>query len=269
MSQDIDGDGDMDILPVQESMGLYWFENADSQGDNFIKRSVDNNVHNMMNADLVDFDSDGDPDILICVASSQFNYNKIFFYENMGNGNFASRVEFTGDAKYPRTCRAIDYDRDGDYDVVFGSDEDSKLYWMQNQGLYNFSNPKPVNGLENAPWELFVTDLTGDTLPDILASAYRNDQIAWYENLNNVGIQNNSHGEIALFPNPTRNSIHIHSPQIIRSAVISDMSGRKVNSRLKVDKKDMEWDLTGLQSGVYLLHIYTDAKVFSSKVQKR
>jgi hypothetical protein len=269
--KDMDNDGDMDILPVQGAMGLFWFENTDGIGRSFTKQVIDNNLMDVTDVDVTDFDRDGDYDVLVSVtvlSGSVSGYNKIFLYDNDGNGNFASPVLLTGDAKDPRTCRSIDYDNDGDYDVVWSSFKEQCLYWIENQGQGNFSVPHKIAGTEKSPWELFVTDLNGDTLPDILASALTNDQISWYENLNDVGIKMISRVEMELFPNPTKKEIHIQSPEKIQSAVISDVRGRIVKSRFNVGEKNMVWDLNGLSDGIYLIRVHGDEGVFRSKIQK-
>lgn len=108
---DIDSDGDVDILAVVEADDqfgrheLYWYENDGSGA--FTERLIDNsnNIENVRWITSVDLDEDGYFDILAPVG----------WYKNDGNQNFVYERELSlrGGVHDP-----IDIDRDGDIDLV-------------------------------------------------------------------------------------------------------------------------------------------------------
>jgi hypothetical protein len=89
------------------------------------------------------------------------------------------------DLNYPGISRisVFDLDRDGDLDIIGGSEFSTGIAWWRNDGGY------PLN------WTRFTIDaslvnimsveiayINNDTLPDILTTSWVLNQIAWYEN---------------------------------------------------------------------------------------
>ncbi|MCF8330939.1 MAG: T9SS type A sorting domain-containing protein [Bacteroidales bacterium] len=270
LTGDIDGDGDVDILPVQGATIPYWYENADALGNSFVKKDIDNNLYDVLDLDLVDFDLDGDLDIIGIVYNSQFpNYDKIFYYENTGNGNYASRVELTDQTGWSWPLRAIDYDVDGDMDIVFGSMDNYGIFWIKNLGQNNFSNPKPVHGELRIPWEIIVTDLTGDDVNDILAMGIGNDKIIWNENLNNVGISKARKNNIEVFPNPATDIVHVESSIPVKNLRIIAIDGTQILKMENIDQKRHQLSISKLPVGVYFLIIEDAGNTHVRKVVKQ
>ena len=80
-----------------------------------------------MEALFIDIDNDGDNDLYVVSGGSEFNERsenlKDRIYLNDGNGNF-SRVSGTEIDLYTisgKTVTKIDYDNDGDYDLIVGN----------------------------------------------------------------------------------------------------------------------------------------------------
>ena len=266
---DIDGDWDKDVLPVQGSTGPYWFDNADAQGNSFVKKDIDNNLYDVQDLDLIDFDLDGDLDVIAIVYNSQFpNYDKIFFYENTGNGNFASRVELSDQPGWSWALRAIDYDIDGDMDIVFGSMDNYGIFWIKNLGQNNFSNPIPVHGELRIPWEIIITDLTGDDVNDILAMGIGNDKIIWNENLNNVGISEISKNNVEVYPNPSTDKIFVESSMPLKSLRLIAIDGTELLEINDITNNPYQLNISELTSGVYFLILDDTKKTYVRKVLK-
>jgi hypothetical protein len=148
-----------------------------------------------------DIDGDGDMDIISC----NFWLYTITLHKNDGNANpsFTSEIiSETSVASKPYALFAADIDGDGDVDIIEGDSADGantasiRVYRNVNGTSWN---PKTLTGktdgliLEGKP-SLFVADMDKDGDMDILASAWGNSTIAWYENKN--GILNFTDGEL-------------------------------------------------------------------------
>jgi formylglycine-generating enzyme required for sulfatase activity len=126
-SADVDGDGDMDVLSLRED-ALTWNENrlaaflADPSGMPFHETVVDPSLDDPQDFAVVDFDRDGDPDVVVATGSGDES-NPLAWYENDGQGLFERRTLWNS----PRTVvhlAVADVDGDGDLDIA-ASDESS------------------------------------------------------------------------------------------------------------------------------------------------
>ncbi|MCK4506437.1 MAG: VCBS repeat-containing protein, partial [Candidatus Aegiribacteria sp.] len=79
-SDDVDGDGDMDILGASYYYGISWWENIDGSGASWIKHEVDPDFKWARSVYYEDIDGDGNMDIL--GASSW--WEEIVWWENTG-----------------------------------------------------------------------------------------------------------------------------------------------------------------------------------------
>ena len=73
--------------------------------------------------------------------------------------------------------------------------------------------------------------------------------------------------KIALFPNPTGNSIHLDSQTAIERLEITDLRGSKIKQL--VVNKHHTYDISSLQPGVYLLSAWSGEKVQRIKFVKQ
>jgi len=77
-AEDVDGDGDIDVLSASEGDNkIAWYEN-DGNG-NFTPHTITTGAHTAISVYAIDVDGDGDIDVL----SSSFIDNKIAWYENL------------------------------------------------------------------------------------------------------------------------------------------------------------------------------------------
>ncbi|HBC03341.1 MAG TPA: hypothetical protein DC015_03875, partial [Aequorivita sp.] len=80
-SEDVDGDGDMDVLSISNDPNyITWFENLDGQGNFGDQQIVTSNVIYPTSVYAADMDGDGDMDVL----STSGGDDKIAWYENLG-----------------------------------------------------------------------------------------------------------------------------------------------------------------------------------------
>ena len=118
---DLDGDGDKDVLSASENDNkIAWYENLDGRGDFGPQKVISAKVYGAQSVHAADVDGDGDMDLL--AASSDFQTHKIAWYKNTdGKGTFGPSQEITAwgrNTQGPRSVYATDLDGDGDLDVL-------------------------------------------------------------------------------------------------------------------------------------------------------
>ncbi|MDP7062596.1 MAG: VCBS repeat-containing protein, partial [Planctomycetota bacterium] len=109
---DLDHDGDIDVLVSSHyDGGVSWYEDTTGDGDFNLERSItthpESTSHSVVTADV---NNDGLTDV-ISTGGTHGNINRVFWYENLGNGSFAGQ-EFTidGNAGYAQNVFASDLD---------------------------------------------------------------------------------------------------------------------------------------------------------------
>lgn len=140
-ADDIDGDGDMDVLSASRLANkISWYQNLDGFGTFGAQQVVSLNTE-LANAIITaDLDQDGDLDIL----SASIEDDKIAWYRNIdGAGTFGAQQLISTNADGAYSVFAIDINGDGNTDVVSSSRYDDKIAWYENIGI----NSNEINGL--------------------------------------------------------------------------------------------------------------------------
>jgi hypothetical protein len=164
-SGDFDNDGDVDLMAVGYLNNMFYRNDG-----NDIYTPVDvfstNNSFGGEECRAVDLDGDSDLDVVYTEGVG----NRISWLENQGGGNFAYRlVHSLVDAK---GVHAVDYDFDGDMDVVSVTVETfslSAIYWYENNGSEVFTEHL-VNGSYAFPNGIFAFDYDSDNYMDVVAA---------------------------------------------------------------------------------------------------
>jgi hypothetical protein len=185
---DINGDGALDIVSVYSiqggSQGVSWYTNNGT--GTFSSRilisgavSAGNSVH------AGDIDGDGDND----VVSASTADDKIAWYENLdGLGAFGPQQILSVTADAAQVVRLADVDGDGDLDVVFGSNDDSKIAWFENtDGLGNFSGETYISSHSGDIRDIYFSDMDADGDLDFLTATNIDNNIKLFKNTNGVG----------------------------------------------------------------------------------
>ncbi|GAB4148954.1 MAG: hypothetical protein Fur0021_09470 [Candidatus Promineifilaceae bacterium] len=179
---DIDADGDIDVLSVsRESNDVVWWENVDGIGGAWIKYTIDGDVDGANSVDSADVDGDGDLDVL----ATALNTGDVFWWENLsGNGDSWLKQVVTVNFADVVDVMAADLDGDGDMDVLTAGRSTHRVTWWENgagNGL-EWTEQTITDDFVGAR-TIYVADVNGDGMPDVLAAALDGDRMAWWENL--------------------------------------------------------------------------------------
>lgn len=179
---DIDGDGDFDIL---SNSG--WYENLDGSGDFGSVQLITTESHSTTSI-AMDIDGDGDNDVII--GFSQYDNDKIAWFENEdGNGTFGDPQLITTEVSYVSEVYASDIDGDGDNDVLSATFNDGKIAWYENtdgSGAFGLQLNIAIAPL-SLPRKVLSSDLDGDGDQDIISGSFGGDGLFWWENTDGNG----------------------------------------------------------------------------------
>lgn len=152
-----------------------------------------------------DFDNDGDVDILY--QASNTAGAGIGYVKNNGNGTFTdfpnansagtpfSGFDFTGQHITPASVFLVDYDNDGDMDIIDRDISSSLGIWRNNNGVFEYAPNTLTMNIGTFPSRMIFGDFDNDGDQDIL-----------YQNGNTAGVgigysQNNGNGTFTDFAN--------------------------------------------------------------------
>lgn len=171
---DIDGDGDIDVLACGELNGeVYWWENDGNQ--NWTEQMIDEDFPMAHTVFIRDVDGDDDMDIVGAACMS----SQIAWWENDGNENFTKHP--MGSFAGALWLDMSDLDLDGDRDFYGGGQGAAQLAWWENDGSQNFTKYNFEDPFNQA-FCVVHGDLDQDGDTDLVATGYMSNQTAWFEN---------------------------------------------------------------------------------------
>ena len=183
-----------------------------NRGNNFIRKKVaaleNDRAYEDMEAVFFDLEGDGDMDLYIVSGGNEHaEFSSLYadrLYKNDGQGNF-TRLEMPLLSQFPKsgkTVSSIDFDKDGDYDLVVGN----RIIPQ------NYPKHAPSVIYENVDGEL--KDVTAEVAPELLdfgiinkviQTDYNND--GWQDFIavgewTSIGIFENQQGKFSLLKDP-------------------------------------------------------------------
>lgn len=206
---DIDGDGDVDAASAGYVSGtIAWYENpgSDRLDREWPKHVIDRALTENRTISLGDFNRDGKIDFLATSLGASFatageeaeptqHGASVVWFENPGNPAENPWKKHTIDdrSRGPIHGHAVDFDRDGDLDVVmaFGMrpehvpEDRHEIAWYENIGQPGDSTvwKRHVVGSLPCAFETIAVDIDGDGDFDLAATAWSHgDRVVWFEN---------------------------------------------------------------------------------------
>ncbi|MAO10855.1 MAG: hypothetical protein CMC07_08225 [Flavobacteriaceae bacterium] len=182
---DIDGDGDMDILTTasQPEENVSWYKNMDGQGNFGSQQIITTDVTRPNGSSIADIDGDGDMDVF---ATSSLIDEKIIWFENVnGQGTFGTERFVSSNVLRPHQGQSADIDNDGDIDYICRTG--SNIGFYKNDGFGNFSTIQQIAAVDSFIFDIEIDDLDNDGDLDIMSAFNVADKIAYYKNINGQG----------------------------------------------------------------------------------
>lgn len=218
--EDIDGDGDADLVAVRNDYTeLVWYENDMPNG--WTQHMVEN-TRNTEHAHLSDLDGDGDIDIAAFhqpetlawheqVAGNSWVYHEISAtmltttlliddLDNDGDNDIVSHINYISDmyvweqtspgefqshlifggSGYIDDYDSADIDGDSYPDIVLSLNAANRISYLSYNSIDEYTEHVVVENYSQ-PHGIQVTDIDGDTDPDILSWVPNNLSISWFE----------------------------------------------------------------------------------------
>jgi hypothetical protein len=168
---DLDGDNLLDVVVCDvRSNSVNWIRQY--PGGTFTEKVLTSDLVAPAHIQAVDFDHDGDKDLIAGVLGMLFPNNdkigSVVIMENMGQCNFKKHLVVDKIARVS-DVRAGDLDHDGDMDLAvaeFGYD-DGETRWVENLGNWKFKSH--ILQSLSGPINVEITDLDKDNDLDIIS----------------------------------------------------------------------------------------------------
>ncbi len=177
---DLDGDGDVDIASANRDFDeVAWYQNE--AGVFSAKKVIYSGSDGYAEISIADIDNDGDLDI-ISIADLD---HKIAWFENLdGQGNFASLNVVPITVFLPNKPVPADLDGDGDIDILTTATNQGLIIWYENtDGQGSFSSEKYIESEDRGFNLISSFDMDSDGDMDVIANAFIEGYISWYENM--------------------------------------------------------------------------------------
>ena len=172
---DVDADGDLDVVvTIHDDEEFAWYENIGNGV--YEKHLITETNYVCLDFKAADIDEDGDLDFVALSTGG------VSLYLNDGFENFSGNLLIG--AQYPLDVEIIDFNLDGDLDIVYSEYNGTKLNWLENDGSESFDynllsdNVGFISGFD-------VADLDKDGDLDFCISSRFNGKIKWFKNNGN------------------------------------------------------------------------------------
>ena len=180
-AEDIDGDGDKDIVSAsRDDNTIAWFESDGLTPPTFTKIFIKQAL-GAKSVYATDIDGDSDIDVVGAARLS----DKVAWYENNGAADplLEERI-ITTNADGAISVYATDVNDDGDIDVLSASDQDNRIAWYEsNGGTPPTFSEWTISKKARSATGVYATDIDGDGDVDALSSSWKDGKVAWYEQL--------------------------------------------------------------------------------------
>ncbi len=260
---DLDGDGDADVLSVTAAEGvignpgtLFWHENTNRDGSAWTSHTIDS-VNLSYSVVTADVDRDGDADVVMhegtaLIAQPDF----VRWYENTAGDGSAWSPHTIATPNVTGAISAADLDLDGDVDVVARSEFLAQSWYENLDGVGGSWSAHPIEAVLDAPIATHVADIDGDGDPEILSAAYNGDRIEWFENRG---------GQFALPTTGTAESAMVDGAQEEFLKIVGQHAGRSGDDHVELSNFHLRFedDTGALLSASEAVALVDDVSVYA------
>jgi len=175
----MDSDGDLDALSTGDAVSVVWWEN-DGDGGTWTGHGVGDTSGESLASYASDLDGDGDTDVLFTAVGP----GGIGWFENT-DGHGTSWIQHVVDsaASYGRDIQSLDFDNDGDLDLVgliYGLDE---VAAWENQTIHraaSYSMGMTMGGPVGGNRDVEAVDYDGDGCLDVVYADAVAAEVGWF-----------------------------------------------------------------------------------------
>ena len=270
---DVDNDGDLDLLMCgADSSDVSTANLYENNGSGIFNLVIGTPFDNAQFGDIAfgDTDNDGDQDILIVGQNDSSQYIAKFYINTGTSFSIHPNTPFPG--TFLHSSSFADFNNDGKLDLLYIGNALNGLigHIYENQGSNNFVlADSTLSGSYNG--SNIVADLNGDNKMDIVTTGtsftfpLRAPKIYFNQSTTVSVNELNDDVDFIIFPNPSSGLINVKinstSPTDIE---IYDMMGRAILSDTFFGNI---WNTQlNEKSGIYLMRLRTDKKVYTSKI---
>lgn len=270
---DVDNDGDLDLLMCgADSSDVSTANLYENNGSGIFNLVIGTPFDNAQFGDIAfgDTDNDGDQDILIVGQNDSSQYIAKFYINTGTSFSIHPNTPFPG--TFLHSSSFADFNNDGKLDLLHIGNALNGLigHIYENQGSNNFVlADSTLSGSYNG--SSIVADLNGDNKMDIVTTGtsftfpLRAPKIYFNQSTTVSVNELNDDVDFIIFPNPSSGLINVKinsaSPTDIE---IYDMMGRAILSDTFFGNI---WNTQlNEKSGIYLMRLRTDKKVYTSKI---
>ncbi|MFN7116054.1 MAG: FG-GAP repeat domain-containing protein [Saprospiraceae bacterium] len=168
---DLDQDGDLDIILANEFQpNTLLFNDGTGKFTNVSASNLPQTVRDSEDVAVADFDGDGDLDLIFC-SEDDINFGITpthEYYLNDGTGKFTS-APFQFPDSEANAVLAMDVNKDGAMDVIFGNKGQNTLFINRGDGTFVNETATRLPLINRTTQDLAFADIDGDSDLDLFA----------------------------------------------------------------------------------------------------